>query len=116
MKIEQLKTFVIDALNEAKANDVTVIPVSELTSLTDIMIVCSGRSTRHVTSIAQSLVTAAKKQHLKYINMEGETVGEWVIVDLADIVVHVMTPTTREFYNLEDLWEPVKKQRASQKE
>lgn len=111
MQIEQLKDFVVETLNDSKANDIVVIDVGELTSITDTMIICSGRSTRHVTSIAESLVTAAKKKRLSYINLEGEEVGEWVIVDLAEVVVHVMTAATRTYYNLEDLWEPVKKQR-----
>jgi len=107
MQIEKLKNFVTECLNDSKALDLVMIDVHEITTLTDAMIICTGRSSRHVTSIAQSLVTAAKKAKLSYINIEGEKEGEWVIVDLADIVIHIMQRETREFYNLEDLWEPV---------
>jgi ribosome-associated protein len=110
---EFIKTLAITALNELKALDLIEIDVRGLTSITDYMVICTGRSNRHVKSLAENLVTAAKKQHLSYINMEGEREGEWVIVDLADVVIHVMTEASRSFYKLEDLWEPIQTQRES---
>lgn len=111
MQPEQVKTIALNALNDLKAIDVTCIDVRGLTSITDMMIVCTGRSNRHVKSLAESVVTAAKQNKLSYIKMEGEKEAEWIIVDLADVVVHIMQPAAREFYRLEDLWEPVLKQR-----
>ncbi len=107
MQTEEIQNIAIEALNDLKALDLTTIDVRNVTTLADVMIICSGRSTRHVQSIAQNVVTKAKQQHLKYIKTEGEREGEWVIVDLADVIVHIMLPTTRTFYNLEDLWEPI---------
>lgn len=107
MKTDDLKKIVIDALDSLKAIDLITIDIHELTTLADIMIICSGRSNRHVKSLAENVVVSAKKHNLSYIKTEGEKEGEWVIVDLADIIVHIMLPATRSFYNLEDLWEPI---------
>jgi len=107
MNSEQVQQLAIDALNDLKAIDIVTFDVRDLTSLTDTMIICSGRSNRHVKSLAENIVTHAKKQQVSYIKTEGEKEGEWAIVDLADVVVHIMLPTTRSFYNLEDLWEPI---------
>jgi len=111
MQTEQLKKIATDALNDLKAIDLVTIDVHTLTTIADAMIICTGNSTRHVKSLAASVVKKAKENHLSYIRMEGEQEGEWVIVDLADVVVHVMLPVSRSFYNLEDLWEPVKQLR-----
>lgn len=107
MKTDDLKKIVIDALDSLKAIDLITIDIHELTTLADVMIICSGRSNRHVKSLAENVVVSAKKHNLSYIKTEGEKEGEWVIVDLADIIVHIMLPATRSFYNLEDLWEPI---------
>jgi ribosome-associated protein len=114
MTTENLQQLAVDALNDLKALDLLVIDVRGMTSIADTMIICSGRSNRHVKSLAESVVKKAKESHISYIRMEGQQEGEWIIVDLADVVVHVMLPTTREFYNLEDLWEPVQELREHQ--
>jgi len=111
METEKLQEITLEALNDLKALDIVTFDVRDLTTITDIMIICSGRSNRHVTSLAANVVTHAKKNRQSYINTEGEKEGEWVIVDLGSVVVHVMLPTTRKFYNLEDLWEPIQKYR-----
>lgn len=114
MNTEQTKEMALEALNELKAINIVTLDVHELTSITDFMIICTGRSSRHVKSLAENVVTLAKKNRLSYINSEGEKEGEWVIVDLGEVVVHVMQAVTREFYKLEDLWEPIRKQRSQQ--
>lgn len=108
MRIDQLKTIAIEALNDLKAIDLIIIDIREVTTLADTMIICSGRSNRHVKSLAENVATSAKKHAVSYLKMEGEKEGEWVIVDLGDVIVHIMLPATRTFYNLEDLWEPIK--------
>jgi ribosome-associated protein len=113
MNTEELQQIAIEALDDLKAIDTVVLDVRGLTTIADTMIICTGRSTRHVKSIAENVVAKAKANKLTYIKMEGEREGEWAIVDLADVVVHVMLPTAREFYNLEDLWEPIKELREN---
>ncbi|MGA2654908.1 MAG: ribosome silencing factor, partial [Gammaproteobacteria bacterium] len=84
--------------------DTVVIDVKSLTSIADYMIITSGRSTRHVKSIADHVLEAAKKQGIMPIGVEGEQGSEWVLVDLGDIIVHAMLPAVREYYQLEKLW------------
>jgi ribosome-associated protein len=93
------------ALDDLKATDVSVLDVRHLTTVTDTMIVASGRSERHVRAIADEVVVQCKKEGYRPIGVEGKNVGEWVLVDLGDVVVHVMQPRAREFYNLEKLWD-----------
>lgn len=113
MKTNQLQQLAIEALEDLKALDLVTFDVRELTTIADVMIICSGRSNRHVKSIAESVIKKAKESGISYVRSEGLQDGEWVIVDLGDIVIHVMQPAAREFYNLEDLWEPVKELRES---
>ena len=111
MSTATLQDLAVNALNDLKAIDITIIDVREITTIADTMIICTGRSTRHVKSLAENVITEAKKHKVTYLNFEGEREGEWIIVDLGDVVVHIMQPVAREFYNLEDLWEPVQMQR-----
>jgi len=107
MQTKDLQEVAIKALDDLQAIDMTVIDVRPLTTITDLMIICTGRSTRHIKSIADNLVAQAKKHHIKDVHIEGDESSEWVLVDLGDIVVHIMLATTRSFYNLEALWEPL---------
>lgn len=107
MQTKDLQEIAVKALDDLQALDVTLIDVRPLTTVTDLMIICSGRSTRHIKSIADNLVAQAKKHHVDYLHMEGDAESEWVLVDMGDIVVHIMLPTARSFYNLEALWEPM---------
>lgn len=91
-------------LEEYKANDIQLMDVKDKTTITDYMLIASGTSSRHILTLAQSLVEAAKKHQLQPLGVEGEKDAEWVLVDLGDVIVHMMLPQTRAFYNLEGLW------------
>lgn len=101
---EQIVTLVEEALDDLKAQDVQVLDVSKLTSITDRMVIASGRSNRHVKSLADEVVRQAKAQGIEVLGSEGEQEGEWVLIDLAYVVVHIMLPRVRDFYKLEKLW------------
>ena len=103
---------VAGALDDLKALDVSLLDVRHLTTVTDTMIVASGRSDRHVRAIADAVVEKCKKEGHRPIGVEGKNVGEWVLVDLGDVVVHVMLPRAREFYNLEKLWDLTERDEA----
>jgi len=94
-----------NALDEMKAVNVKVLAVKKLTDITDTMIIASGNSDRHVRSIADRVVEHAKKAGYRPMGVEGERDGEWVLVDLQDVIVHIMLPRVREFYRLESLWD-----------
>jgi ribosome-associated protein len=102
---KSLEQVVAAALQDLKADSVHVLDVRHLTTVTDTMVIASGRSDRHVRAIAGAVVEQAKKAGFRPLGVEGERSGEWVLVDLADLVVHVMLPRVREFYNLEKLWD-----------
>ena len=95
----------LHSLDENHAMDVTVIDVRKQTTITDYMIVCSGQSSRQVRAIAQHIMTEMKQAGLPAISNHGLNEGEWVLVDFADFVVHVMQPATRAFYNIEEFWQ-----------
>ena len=99
-----LSKSVIDALEELKAKDVREIDVRGKTSIADLLVIASGTSARHHTSIADEVARFAKKAGVMPLGVEGEVEGEWVLVDLGDVIVHVMLPRIREFYGLERLW------------
>jgi ribosome-associated protein len=100
-----LEGIVTAALEDMKAVNVKVMDVRGLTDIADVMVVCSGNSDRHVRSIADRVVEKAKEAGFRPLGVEGQREGEWVLVDLHDIVVHVMVPRVREFYSLERMWE-----------
>ena len=90
-------------LDDAKAMDIQVIDVSEVTTITDKMIIASGRSERQVKSLADKVVASAKEQGIKPLGVEGGK-GDWILVDLGDVIAHLMHPNTRAYYQLEKLW------------
>ena len=104
MKIKKLIDLILKALDDAKALDVTVFEVSKLTSISDYMIIASGSSKRQVNALAEKVSEVAKENGIKPLGTEGKKEGEWVLVDLGDIIVHLMHPDTREYYQLEKLW------------
>jgi ribosome silencing factor RsfS/YbeB/iojap len=108
----QLKV-VKEALADMKAVDARVLDVRGLTDISDYMVIASGTSDRHVRSIADNVVRMAKSAGVRPFGVEGAKDGEWVLVDLPDVMVHVMLPRVREFYGLEQLWEPPPAPKAS---
>ena len=104
MKAKELQLLAIDALEDIKAEDIKVLDVTKMTDVTDFMIIATGKSTRQVKALAISVSSQAKAAGLVPMGMEGEDVGEWALVDLGDVIVHVLTPEMRALYNLEKLW------------
>lgn len=104
MKTEQLIDIVVNALEDRKAQDILVIDVRGKTSVTDAMIIASGTSSRQVKAAADNVLEQSKKHGVHAIGTEGEREAEWILVDLGDVVVHVMQPAVRAFYQLEKLW------------
>jgi ribosome-associated protein len=104
MEAESLKQLVVEALDDLKAVNTVTLPVAALTDVMDYLVVASGTSNRHVKSLANNVCMEAKKQGMRPLGVEGEDAGEWVLVDFGDVVVHVMLPATRDFYDLERLW------------
>ena len=104
MQAHELKDFIVGELENLKARDIAVVDVTDRTSVTDYMVIASGTSNRHVRSLAEEVVTSAKAQGLRAPGVEGGANSDWVLVDMGDVVVHVMLPATREFYDIERFW------------
>ena len=104
---ERLLNIVVDAIDDMKGVEMTVIDVRKMTSITDYMVIVSGTSSRHVKAIAENVELKAKQGGYAPLGVEGMQTAEWVLIDLGDVVVHVMMPSTREFYALEKLWAAV---------
>lgn len=102
---EELIRLILDTLDDMKAERIVNLDVRHLTSLTDYMVVASGRSDRHVRAIADALLERCEAAGVEPLGVEGQEAGEWVLVDLADAIVHVMLPRVREFYQIENLWD-----------
>lgn len=108
----KLLDLVTDALDDGKAEDIKAFDVSTLTSIADFMVIATGRSSRQVKALADRVADAARKKKVKPLGVEGEQTSEWVLVDLGDVIVHVMQPETRAFYQLEKLWDSAPAPRA----
>ncbi len=104
-EVDVIKDLAIKALDDMKAVDLAVLDVRGKSSVTDFMVIVSGTSGRHVKAMANNVVVEAKKAGIKPLGVEGEASNEWVLVDLVDVVVHIMLPETRDFYQLEKLWD-----------
>ncbi len=103
--MEALKKSIKNILEDNKAESIVMVDVKNKSSVTDIMFIASGRSTRHVKAIADNLVTKLKKNKIKPLGVEGYNKSEWILLDYGDLLVHVMHPETRDFYSLEKLWD-----------
>jgi ribosome-associated protein len=104
MQLDELKTIIVNALEELKAIDVKVLNVGQMASFTDLMIIATGTSTRQVHALANKVIEKCKDAGVRPLGTEGEREAEWILVDLGDIVIHVMNPSIRDYYNLEKLW------------
>ena len=109
---EEVAKLAIAALEDVKAQDIVSINVREKTSVTDFMVIASGTSSRHVKSMANEVLEKVKEQGVRPIGSEGLDGGEWALLDLGDVVVHVMQVATRQFYDLERLWQGAEQSRA----
>jgi len=101
---KDLQINLISLLEDHKAKNITVLDVSKITDITDLMIICTGNSNRHVKTLAHYIQSAAKAKGLTIYGIEGEKEGEWILIDLVDVIIHIMLSQEREFYNLEKLW------------
>jgi len=104
MNSQQLCELTVKALEDIKAIDIKVLDVTDQSSVTDVMVIATGNTTRQVKSLANNVLKVSKENGMRPIGVEGEKASEWVLIDLGDVVVHVMTPDIRDFYNLEKLW------------
>jgi len=105
--IEILKNIVLNALDDIKAQDVNSLEVKEMTPITDYMIIASGTSTTHIKAIADNVLHKIKELSFQPLGVEGKKGADWILIDLGDIVIHVMLPNSREFYALDKLWSPM---------
>ncbi|GAB1073050.1 MAG: ribosome silencing factor [Shewanella algae] len=104
MQGTELKQFVVDKVDDLKARDIVVLDVSKKSNVTDFMVICSGTSKTHVRAIAENVVAEAKQTGMQPQGVEGRDSSDWVLVDLGDVILHVMQEQTREHYQLEKLW------------
>ncbi len=104
MDIQKLQRLVIDALEDVKAQDIKIFNTTHITGLFDRVVIASGASNRQTRALASSVADAAREHKIPIVAYEGEETGEWVLLDLGDIVIHCMQPSIRQYYNLEELW------------
>lgn len=113
MKEDELKNTVVEALEDIKGIDIRVMDVGHLTDVTDYLVIASGASNRQVKALSDNVLMECKKQNERALGVEGMDQGEWVLIDYGVVVVHVMLPDTREFYDLERLWDITESKRAT---
>ncbi|QQZ30415.1 ribosome silencing factor [Thiothrix subterranea] len=105
MELETLKQLVVTTLDDMKGQDIKTIDVRGKSSITDMMVIVTGNSNRHVKSLADAVELAVKEAGVQPLGIEGDAQSDWVLLDLNDIILHVMLASTRDYYNLEKLWE-----------
>ncbi|MEE8210428.1 MAG: ribosome silencing factor [Acidiferrobacterales bacterium] len=114
MRTESLLQLVQDALVDAKGQDIRMLDVRKITDITDYMLIVNGTSNRHIVSMSEKVIERAREHGRKPIGVEGQDLGDWVLIDFGDVVVHLMRPQTREFYSLEKLWGGAEKPNAAE--
>jgi len=102
MQLDALLTL----LDQYKAQNIVTIDIQNMTDIADTMVVCSGTSSTHIQGISRKVIQAAKQPHERPPHAEGEEQGEWILIDLGDVILNIMKPETRAFYDLESLWQP----------
>ena len=111
MDIRKLQKIAVAALEDIKGKNIEILNTAKISSMFDRVIICTGDSNRQVKALARNVLEKVREAGGEVISIEGEEGGEWVLVDLGDIVVHVMQPTVRQYYNLEELWQATPAQR-----
>lgn len=106
MRTSKIKDLVLDNLGELKAVDTVTINVKKISTFTDYMIIASGTSNRHIKSLSEKVVDGLKKNKQSILGLEGQAGEEWILIDIGDVVLHIMSSKMREFYDLESLWDP----------
>lgn len=114
MQTTELQKIVLQALEDYKAIDIVDLDISSLTAIADRMIICTGTSRRHTQSISQNVIEKVKQNNGKIFGMQGSQEGEWILIDLGEIIVHVMLAESRQFYSLEKLWTTAEEVRKNQ--
>ncbi len=109
LDVAELNSIVVSALDDLKAQDISVLDVVSMSDVMDTLVIATGTSSRHVKSLAGNVVDELKKRDLRPIGVEGMEASDWVLVDYGSVVVHVMLPQARQFYDLEKLWTPIEK-------
>jgi ribosome-associated protein len=117
MQVAKLQRIAVAALEDIKGKDIEILNTAKISSMFDRVIICTGDSNRQVKSLARNVLEKVREAGGEVISIEGEEGGEWVLVDLGDIVVHVMQASVRQFYNLEELWQatPAQRRKAIEK-
>ena len=110
---EELLATILKSLDDDKAEDIVQIDLRGKTEIGDYMVICSGRSTRQVSSISEKLAQTVKDEFGRVARMEGKDTGDWVLIDTGDVIVHVFRPEVREFYQLEKMWQPMERPEAA---
>ena len=108
-KSHKTQQWVHGALEDARAQDIAMLDVRKISDFTDFMVIATGTSNRHVQSTADKIVDMLREHGVRPMGVEGQQIGDWVLIDLGDVVVHVMRAQTRDFYNLEKLWSDAKR-------
>ena len=118
MDIRKLQKIVVSALEDIKGKDIEVLNTTKLTSMFDRLVIATGDSNRQVKALARNVQDKVREAGAEVLSVEGEETGEWVLVDLGDIVVHVMQPSVRQYYNLEELWQatPAQRRKAAEQQ